>query len=81
MALSGHEGAKQRHVVSGDEDAENSMCPMEAADVIGDGGAGNGLAATADAACAASVRRVLALLDDGDVVGARALLEQLLQSS
>ena len=49
------------------------------------GGASNGLAATRDAACAAWVRskveEAVGLLDDGEVGGARALLEDILKSS
>lgn len=78
MEGSGHEGAKQRRVVPGEEDAENSGCPVVATDVIAEDAAGNGLAATRDAACAA--RRALALLEDGDVADARALLEEMLKS-
>ena len=79
VGLSGHEGAKQRHVVPPDENSENSGCPVVAADVTRVGKASNGLAATSDAACAA--RRALALLDVGDVAGARALLEEIVKSS
>ena len=74
VELSGHEGAKRRHVVPGEEDAENSGCPVVAAGVTRVGEASNGLAATADAACAAWVRskieEVVRLLDAGDVGGA-----------
>jgi len=76
---SGHAGPKQRHVVPGEESAEKSGCPVVAAGVIGEDVASNGLAATPDAACAA--RRALALLEDGDVAGARALLEEIIRSS
>ena len=71
---SGHEGAKERHAVPVEEDAENTGCPVVAADVIGEDVASNGLAAPADAACAAWVRskieEVVRLLDAGDVGGA-----------
>jgi len=76
---SGQDGASERHVVPPDDNGENSGCPVVAADVIGEGGASNGLPATPVAACAA--RRALALLDDGDVTGARALLEEIIRSS
>ncbi|MCK6533079.1 MAG: hypothetical protein L6Q84_08915 [Polyangiaceae bacterium] len=68
-----------------EEDAENTGCPVVAADVTRVGEASNGLAATADAACAAWVRSkieaVMRLLDDGDVGRARALLEEIIRSS
>ncbi|MBK8998676.1 MAG: hypothetical protein IPM35_23385 [Myxococcales bacterium] len=61
-----------------EENRKNSGCPVVAAGVIAEDAAGNGLAATSFAACAA---RVVALLDAGDVAGARALLEEILKSS
>ncbi|GMV18167.1 MAG: hypothetical protein AMXMBFR56_63910 [Polyangiaceae bacterium] len=78
VEVSGHAGAKQGQVAPPEEDRENSGCPVVAADVTRVGEASNGLAATSDAAFAAWV---LALLDAGDVAGARALLEEILESS
>lgn len=85
MEGSGHEGAKQRHVVPGEEDSENSECPVVAADVIAEDVAGNGLLATPVAACAARVRskieEAVRLLDAGHVRAARELLGEILRSS